>query len=101
MLIIGKPLNGRVGQNRRAYHRVLKQVLQFAQSAVAVTCVLSLDGVLQLTQVRLTVPHLTHELRIHAHSKRETNRELTIIRPNHMMYSKFCFWYQDTMVLKG
>lgn len=44
------------------YHRVLQQVLQFAQSAVPVTGVLSLDGFLELAQVRLAVPSIAHEL---------------------------------------
>lgn len=34
---------------RLVYHGVLKQVLQFAQSAVLVTGVLSLDGFLELS----------------------------------------------------
>jgi len=53
----------RMRRRRRRYHRVLQQVLQFAQSAVAVTRVLSLYGVLELPQVRLTVTHLAHNLR--------------------------------------
>lgn len=44
------------------YHGVLQQVLQFAQSAVLVTGVLSLDGFLELPQIRLTVPGVTHKL---------------------------------------
>lgn len=44
------------------YHGVLQQVLQFAQSAVLVTGVLSLDGFLELPQIWLTVPGVTHKL---------------------------------------
>lgn len=44
------------------YHRVLQQVLQFAQSAVPITGILSLNGFLELAEVRLTVPRVTHEL---------------------------------------
>lgn len=45
------------------YHGVLQQVLQLAQSAVLVTGVLSLDGFLELPQVRLAVPSIAHELK--------------------------------------
>lgn len=48
---------------RCRYHGVLQQVLQLAQSAVLVTGVLSLDGFLELPQVRLAVPSITHELK--------------------------------------
>lgn len=44
------------------YHGVLQQVLQFAQAAVLVTDVLSLDGFLELPKIRLTVPGVAHEL---------------------------------------
>lgn len=50
------------GEGGGRYHRVLQQVLQFAQSAALVTCVLSLDGFLELAQVRLAVPSVTHKL---------------------------------------
>lgn len=51
--------HGFLGSN---YHGVLQQILQFAQSAAPVTGVLSLDGFLELAEVRLTVPSVTHEL---------------------------------------
>ena len=53
------------------YHGVLEQVLQLAQSAVLVAGVLSLDGVLKLSQVALTLPSITHKL-----TGGETNRSI-------------------------
>ena len=65
------------------YHRVLQQVLQLAQPAALVTGVLSLYGVLELTQVRLAVPCVTHKLTGGNKNvkHRDQNRSLYIIHP--------------------
>lgn len=70
------------------YHGVLQQVLQLAQSAVLVAGVLSLDGFLELPQVRLAVPSITHELE----EKKEKQRgECWRLKPGVRHVSAVCY----------